>query len=74
MIASMKPFVLLLVIALCSPFISWAQDEDPVLFSVDGKPVHESEFFTSILKQMVSKLIFLANPCRSILICMSSSS
>jgi peptidyl-prolyl cis-trans isomerase SurA len=40
----MKPFVLLLVIALCSPFISWAQDEDPVLFSVDGKPVHESEF------------------------------
>jgi len=44
-IAMLKRFVLILTAALLMPLLSWSQKgEDPVLFSVDDKPVHKSEF------------------------------
>lgn len=40
----MKRFsLLLLAVALC-PLLGMGQDDDPVLFTVDGQPVHKSEF------------------------------
>lgn len=41
----LKRFIFVLTIALVLPMLAWSQqEEDPVLFSVDGKPVHVSEF------------------------------
>lgn len=39
-----KRFFLLLTFALALPALIWAQKTDPVLFTVDGVPVHQSEF------------------------------
>ena len=39
-----KPHVILWVALLYLPFTIWAQKDDPVLFTVEDTPVHQSEF------------------------------
>jgi peptidyl-prolyl cis-trans isomerase SurA len=40
-----KRLFLFLAMAACLPFVAWAQqEEDPVLFTVEGTPIHVSEF------------------------------
>jgi peptidyl-prolyl cis-trans isomerase SurA len=40
----LKPYVLLLIAGLVAPVLVWSQQDDTVLFSVDGIPVYQSEF------------------------------